>query len=247
MYRSLTGNISNQFSKNSFRKFLLAAGLLPFLFTQTDSPLTIISQPLPQTDCYGNLVQFTISVSGSVGALTFQWQRRPPGGIFADIIGENNSSISVYDIGMYGQNVDGTEYRVTLSDDNGTTTSNAAVLHINSITNLTPAIVNSVICYGGNIIYTVFIQGTAINYQWEFNNGSGWAEISDNSIFSGSGSPQLTISNATSTQTGSYRVSITFTTLNQPLSDPTCIETSFSRIRNLVVREPILTSPIFHR
>jgi hypothetical protein len=247
MYKSLTENIIDLFSKNSFRKFLLTAGLLPLLFMQTDSLLSIINQPLPQTDCYGNLVQFSISVSGSAGTLTFQWQRRPPSGTFTDMSGENSSTLSVYNIGMYGQNTDGTEYRVIVSDDNGSTISDPAVLHINSITNLTPAIVNSTICSGGNITYTASSQGSALSYQWESNTGSGWEAISDNSIFSGTNTPQLTISNATTAQNGSYRISITFSTLNQPASDPTCIETSFTRTRNLVVRPPLLTSPIYHR
>jgi hypothetical protein len=247
MYRGLTGNVIYQFSKNNFRKFLLKAGILLFLFIIADSTLNIITQPLPQTDCYGNLVQFSVSVSGSAGTLTYQWQRRPPAGTFSDLNGENSSTLSVYNIGMYGLNTDGTEYRVIVSDDNGTTTSDPAVLHINSITNLTPVVVNSIICYGGNITYTVFSQGEALSYQWESNTGSGWAPIYDNLFFSGTDTHQLTISNATTAQNGSYRISITFATLNQPLTDPTCIETSFSRVRTLVVRPQLLTSPIYHR
>lgn len=247
MYKSLTRNITDQFSKNSFRKFLLSAVLLPFLVTRTGFSLSIITQPLPQTDCYGNLVQFSILVTGSVGTLTFQWQRRPPSGIFSDMSGENSSVLSVYNIGMYGQNTDGTEYRVIVSDVNGSIISDPAVLHINTITNLIPAVVNSVICNGGNITYTVFSQGSALSYQWESNNGAGWSAISDNSIFSGTNTPQLKISNATTAQSGSYRISITFTTLNQPVTDPTCVETSFTRIRNLLVKYPIITSSIYHR
>jgi hypothetical protein len=247
MYMGLTGSISDLLNKNSFRRFLLIAGLSSLLFTPTDTAFIIINQPLPQTDCYGNLVQFSISVTGSVGISTFQWQRKPPGGVFADISGENNASLQVYNIGMYGLNTDGTEYRVIVTDDDGTTPSEPAVLHINAITNLTPAVVNSVICYAGNITYTVFTQGQALSYQWESNTGSGWSPLSDDPVFSGTTTSQLNIANATTAQNGSYRVSIIFATLNQPVSDPTCIETSYTRVRNLTVREPLLTSAIYHR
>jgi hypothetical protein len=64
--------------------------------------------------------------------------------------------------------------------------------------------------------------------------------LSDRGAYSGTATSQLTISNATTAQNGSYRVSVTFSTLNQPPGDPTCIETSFTRERNLVVREPLL-------
>lgn len=243
----LTGNNIDLFNKNGFRNFLLIASISSLLFTPTDTAFFIINQPLPQTDCYGNLVQFSVSVTGSVGIASFQWQRKPPGGAFADISGENSASLPVYNIGMYGLNTDGTEYRVIVSDDDGTTISDPAILHINAITNLTPAIVNSVICYGGNITYTVFTQGQTLSYQWEFSTGSGWIPLSDDPVFSGTATSRLIVSNATTAQNGSYRVSIIFSTLNQPLSDPTCIETSYTRVRNLTVRDPLLTSAIYHR
>lgn len=247
MYMSLTLGDTDLFYKNSMRKLLLTTGIFSLLFIQTDTALIIINQPLPQTDCYGNLVQFSISLNGSVGIVTFQWQRKPPGESFTNLPGENNASLAVYNIGMYGENTDGTEYRVVVSDDFGIVASEAAVLHVNSITNLTPAIVNSLICYGGEITYNVFSRGTALNYQWEFNNGSGWFDLSNNTIFSGSTTSQLNILNATTSESGSYRVKITFATLNQPVSDPVCVETSYTRVRNLTVREPVITSAIYHR
>jgi hypothetical protein len=113
-------------------------------------------------------------------------------------------------------------------------------LHINAITSLTPAVVNSTICSGGTISYRVAAQGDIAGFQWAWNNGSGWGYLSDGVSYSGTSASQLTISNATPAQSGSYRVSVTFTTLNQPPSDPTCIETSFTRNRNLLVRPPLL-------
>ena len=216
--------------------------MLPVTISMLAGQLTITSQPLPQTDCYGNHVDFSVAVTGSLGTVSYQWQQRPPNGNFSDVSGATSATLPIDNIGVNGQNVNGTEYRVLITDESGTISSDAALLSINSITSLTPVVVNSIICSGGNITYKVFTEGnvTSNGYQWSWNNGSGWTLISDGGPYSGTTSSQFTISNATTAQTGSYRVSVTFSTLNQPASDPTCIETSFTRERNLLVRELFL-------
>jgi large repetitive protein len=226
--------------------WMLGAIILPVSITQPASPLLIISQPLPQTDCYGNHVEFSVAVTGSAGIVHYQWQERPPGGEFSDITGATSALLSIDNIGVNSQNVNGTEYRVLITDDNGTITSDPALLSINSITSLTPVVVNSVICNGGGITYSVFTEGNVSSngYRWAWNNGSGWNYISDGGAYSGTTTSRLTISNATPAQNGSYRVSVTFSTLNQPPSDPTCIETSFTRERNIVVREPLIAPKV---
>jgi len=222
---------------------------LPGIIIQPVAPLTIISQPLPQSDCYGNHVEFSVAVSESAGTIFYQWQQRPPNGIFSDIRGASSALLSIDNIGVNGQNVNGTEYRVLISDDDGTICSEPALLSINSITSLMPAVVNSTICYGGSITYLVNTEGNVASngYHWSWNNGTGWIPLSDGGSYSGTNTSQLTISNSTSAQSGSYRISVTFTTLNQPRSDSTCIETSFSRQRNLAVRAPLLPLVIYHR
>jgi hypothetical protein len=211
--------------------------------------MIITSQPQPQTDCYGNHVEFSVGISESAGTVYYQWQQKPPGGSFSDISGANNSLLGIDNIGVNKQNIDGTEYRVLITDDNGTIISDPALLRVNSITGLTPAVVNSTICTGESIVYTVFIEGNVIDnrYLWSINTGSGWTYLADGGAYSGTTTSQLTISNSTTDQNGSYRVSVIFATLNQPSGDPTCIETSFTRERNLVVIEPPATSPIYHR
>jgi hypothetical protein len=214
----------------------------PEISPPPDETMTIISQPQPQTDCYGNHVEFSVTVDGTTGTVFYQWQQKSPGGNFSDIIGENSSLLSIDNIGVNGQNVNGTEYRVLITDETCTLISDPALLSINSITSLTPVVVNSTICSGGSIVYSVFTEGEVSNngYQWAWNNGSGWTFLSDGGAYSGTTTAQLTISNATTGQSGSYRVSVIFNTLNQPSGDPTCVETSFTRERNLVVREPLL-------
>lgn len=229
-------------SKVIIRKLWIGTG---FWVTGHALSMTIISQPLPQTDCYGNHVEFSVTISGAVGTVYYQWQQKPPGGNFSDITGANSALLNIDNIGVNKQNVNGTEYRVLITDDNGTIISDSALLTVNSITDLTPAVVNSTICSGGVIIYKVSAEGNLINigYQWSWNNGTGWTALSEGGAYTGINTAQLTISNATTAQKGSYRVSVTFATLNQPPADPTCVETSFTRERNLVVRD-ILSPPV---
>lgn len=213
------------------------------IFDYPTLTLNIITQPLPQTDCYGNKVEFSVTVSGSVGTTTYQWQQKPPNGLFTDITGARSSTLNIDKIGVNGINVDGTEYRVIVSDNNSKLTSNSAVLHINSISPLLPKVVNSTICLGGNYSYSAPVTGAVVSYQWAINKGLGWTNISDNSNYSGVDKSKLSILNATTAQSGSYRISVTFQTLNQSDGYPTCIVTS-NESRNLIVREELVAPVI---
>lgn len=241
---SVLNAIGEMACKPHILKMLLGANILAFSPAES---MIITSQPQPQTDCYGNHVEFSVTVSETEGTVYYQWQQKPPGESFSDITGANNSLLAIDNIGVNKQNVNGTEYRVLVTDDNGTITSDPALLMVNSITGLTPAVVNSTICTGESINYNVFTEGDIFNnrYLWSLNTGSGWTYLSDGGAYSGTTTSQLTISNSTTAQNGSYRVSVIFTALNQPSGDPTCIETSFTRERNLVVREPLVPPAVF--
>jgi hypothetical protein len=80
-------------------------------------------------------------------------------------------------------------------------------------------------------------------YEWSFNNGTGWNPLTDGINYSGTGTSKLSVSAATAAQSGSYHVTVTFSTLNQPSGITTCVETSWSRERNLVVRD-LFVSPV---
>ena len=204
-----------------------------------NSPPAISVQPSPQTNCYGNQVEFSVTITGTIGTVTYQWQEKPPSGSFSDITGANSSSLTINNIGMNGQNVDGTEYQVIITDDCGSVTSAPALLSINTITDITPDNTNTTVCSGGSIIYSVTTQGTVVSYQWLKQNGTNWDPISDGINYSGTTTSQLSISNATPAQSGSYRVSVTFSTLNQPPGFSTCVETSSTMERDLTVQEPL--------
>ena len=217
-------------------------GTATVIISQPSQPHTITTQPLDQTDCYGNTVEISVEAAGTVGEITYQWQSRPPGGSFTDISGENSSFLTIYDIGVNGQNIDGTEYQVLITDDCGTITSEPALLSINAVTGLSGS-VNLTICSGEGTAYSVSTHGSVVGYQWSFNEGTSWLPVSDGGAFSGTISQQLTISDATTAETGSYRVSVMFHTLNQPPEYPTCVITTHTRNRNLTVL-PAISPPV---
>jgi len=214
-------------------------GTATIVIGQPEHPMEIISQPLDQTDCYANTVEFSVETAGSVGDVTYQWQSRPSGSEFSNIPGETFSLLTVHDIGVNGENVDGTEYRVLITDDCNTITSEPGLLSINAVTGLSGS-VNLTICSGESTAYEVSTRGIVTGYQWSLNDGTGWVSIYDGGAYSGTNTSRLTISDATPTETGGYRVSVTFSTLNQPDGYPTCVVTTHTRNRNLTVLPPVV-------
>ncbi|MDY0100226.1 MAG: SprB repeat-containing protein, partial [Bacteroidales bacterium] len=171
--------------------------------SQPDHPLEITVQPADQTDCYGNVIDFIVSVNGIVGTPSYQWQYMPPGGDFSNIGGSGGPVLNVPDIGVSGENVDGSQYRVIVTDACQSVDSDAALLSINAITNLTPVVVNSTICSGAGISYEVFTRGDVTEYQWSRLDGSNWTPISNGGAYSGANTSRLIISDATTEQTSS--------------------------------------------
>lgn len=206
---------------------------------QPDHPMEFSVQPPDQTDCYGNTVEFSAAVAGFAGAVYYQWQSRPPGGEFTDITGETSPDLVVHEIGVSGLNIHGTEYRLIASDNCSTTASEPALLEINTVTGLTGP-VNLTICSGNGTSYEVSTRGNVTGYQWSFNDGTGWLPINDGPTYTGTTSQLLVISDATPEQTGGYRVSVTFLTLNQPEGYPDCVVTTHTRNRNLTVLPPVV-------
>jgi len=226
-----------------FLKLLLVAGCLLLVVPGHGQTCAItVTHPSDQTDCYGNTVEFSVEAAGAVSGILYQWQSRQPGGNFTSISGANSSTLTINEIGVNGLNTNGTEYRVLVTDDCTTITSEPALLSINSVTGLTGS-VNLTICSGEGTAYEVSTYGPVIGYLWSFNNGTGWLPLSDGGAFSGVTSQQLTISDASIAETGSYRVSVTFNTLNQPPEYPTCVITTHTRNRNLTVM-PVILPPV---
>jgi hypothetical protein len=212
-----------------------------------------IADPLPQTDCYGNTVNFSTEVTGNFGSISsYRWESRSPSGSWTTISdltniiqGSSTSTLTIHEIGVNNLNRDGTEYRVIAVTTNcGPLTTNPAVLHINSINSIDPDDQNPNICQGEDYDLTVSATGAVISYQWKFNDGSGLVSLTNNGTYSGTNTSHLTIANATPAQTGDYRVTISFQTINQDgHPTDTCIRTSTLTRHLTVSPSPTISGP----
>lgn len=210
-----------------------------FTITITSSPPVISVQPANQTDCKGSSVVFGVTVTGGIAPFTYTWQRKLPADVsFTNIPADPEityptaSTMEVFNIGS-ANNPDLTQYKVIITDACGNITSNAATLRVNDITGITPVTVNTQICEGGSASYTVTTSIVPLSYQW-LKDG---VPLANGSVYSGATSATLTITNATTSQSGSYQVQVTFsiTVPNNNGSGATSCNLTSTMSRNLLV------------
>lgn len=213
--------------------------------TVTVNPKPVITtQPIDQTDCKGNDVDFTAAYS-AVGSVNYQWQSSTDGGAnWNDISGANGSSsfspiiLSLSNIGVDGLSVNQTRYRLIITDGNGcSTTSNSAILTVNSITAITGS-TTSTLCEGQNISFTASTAGVSpISFQWVKHTSSGnWDDVPDATT------QTISFANITIAEAGEYKVRAIFSiTVPNNNYSTTCTETNDDIIRILVVN-PLSTS-----
>jgi len=191
----------------------------------TPGTLTISVQPADQTDCKGNKVTYSVVAKGG-SILHYLWKRkRPTDAAFASFSAADSTKLAVYNIGTGTEAPDGTLYQVTVADQSGTVTSRQALLTVNQITGIAPVgIATFTVNEGENLSFNVLTSGNPPStFQWIKKFGSSdWRDLTDNSTISGSRSVQLTFSKIALSDSGVYKVRVTFPTMN----GDQCTETS---------------------
>ncbi len=146
----------------------------------------ITVQPLGSTICSGNNTSFTVTATGT--SLTYQWQ-----------VNDGSGWVNVSNAGIYSgattnslnlttatTAVHNYQYRCVVSGAcTPATTSAGAVLVVNALPAITAQPSASTICEGGNTTFSIGATGTGLTYQWQVNNGSGWANLSNAGIYNG--------------------------------------------------------------
>jgi hypothetical protein len=131
----------------------------------------ITAQPIASTVCAGADATFTVSATGT--GLTYQWQEDAGLG-FANIAGATSASYTV----TAATSMNGYLYRVIISGTcSPSVTSNTVALTVNDAPNITTQPVAETVCPGDDATFSVVASGAGLTYQWQENDGSGYADI----------------------------------------------------------------------
>jgi hypothetical protein len=203
-----------------------------------DHPITITEQPISQTDCYYNTVVFRVGFA-STGSINYQWESNAGSGwtLYGSLGNTSISPIklSIDNIGANGINLDGTLYRVILSDEYDTIVSQTAILTVNEISGISPKNTQTVLCVGGNFSFTANTAGLLpISYQWLRNGNPLTDGILNGITISGSNTPSLNVTNASTSESGSYQIRVIYNVFDGVSIGKTCQITS-QLTRNVTV------------
>lgn len=133
----------------------------------------ISSQPTDQRVCADDNVTFNVAALTPPAIDSYQWQVDDGSG-FSDMAGQNGASLSF--TAQDGMN--GNLYRVIVENACGTTTSDEALLTVDTPPTITQQPVSQTICEGDDVSFTAIADGRpAPDISWEVNNGSGWQTL----------------------------------------------------------------------
>ncbi|HLV93571.1 MAG TPA: chitobiase/beta-hexosaminidase C-terminal domain-containing protein, partial [Candidatus Acidoferrales bacterium] len=157
-------------------------------------PPTITTQPANQTVLVGQTATFSVVATGTA-PLTYQWAENTGSG-FNNISGANSSS---YTTPPTTSADNGTIFEVTVSNAQGSATSNPATLTANTAPpTITTQPANQSVIIGQTATFSVVATGTApLTYQWTANTGSGFNNISGATSSSYTTPPAMSTDNGT--------------------------------------------------
>lgn len=197
-----------------------------WLSVASPGPLRIIVQPTDQSDCKGNKVTYSVVTEGGNGPIHYQWKRKRVGDTGFTPFGARDSvKLPVYNIGIGVEAPDKTQYQVIVTDQDSTITSVTVTLLVNQITGISPTGVATYnLNQGDNVAFKVLSSGSnPLAFQWIKRYGlNDWRDLPDNSTVSGSNSAQFTLRKVALADSGTYKVRVTFPTIN----GNQCTETS---------------------
>lgn len=204
----------------------------------------ITTTPANATVCEGNPAVFVSSATGT--AISYQWQVNSGAG-FSNL---SNAGIysgvttNILSISSTTAAMNGYTYRVVVSGTCTPAAMASAQLNVNTapVINLQP--VNNATCNGSLAILSINASGTGITYQWQVNNGAGFANIANVAPYAGATTATLGITTNASLNGYTYRCivsgtcpstltsnTVTLTVLSlpaiatQPVNTAACINT----------------------
>ncbi|MFQ5430000.1 MAG: immunoglobulin domain-containing protein, partial [Phycisphaerae bacterium] len=168
-------------------------------------PPQVLGHPADQTQCPGDSVLFVAQATGT--ALSYQWQSDNGSGFAdltddADLDGALTDRLSIANLTPARVGV----YRCVISGDCGTpVATDPAVLVLEDVVTLDAQPADVVVCPGGVATFHVIASGTAPSYQWQFNGGAAFENLTDGGTISGASSDTLSIIHVDASAAGLYR------------------------------------------
>jgi hypothetical protein len=217
--------------------------------TSTAAILTVNAAPAITTPpaatnvCVGGNTSFSVIATGA--GLTYQWQISVNGGVtwnnvVASAIFSNVTTATLNITGATAA-MNNNQFRVVVSGtcNPAATSAPGAVLTVNAVTAITAQPPNRTVCAGVTTTFTVTSAGAGLIYQWQENQGAGFANLVDGGIYSGSATPTLTLSGVTAAMTGyTYQCIVTGTCGNATSN----IGTLTVNVSPTITTQPVATS-----
>lgn len=167
------------------------------------TPAPVISQhPQAASVCAGGTASFTVAAGGD-GPLTYQWQKDQAnianGGHYS---GTTTPVLTV----SSANSSDAASYRCVVSNPWGSTLSNGATLTVRAITSITQQPSSVVTSPGTTASFAVTATGDGtLSYRWQKDG----VDLADNAVYAGATTANLTVSNCTTNEVGTYRCLVT--------------------------------------
>ncbi|MES2653155.1 MAG: YDG domain-containing protein [Bacteroidota bacterium] len=214
------------------------SAILSFTTTATPAP-SITAQPSSSTICALGSTTFSITATN---ATSYQWQVNNGSGFSnvpnaAPYSGVTTSTLTITSAAAA---LTAYQYRcVATGSTSPAATSNAVTLTVNAAPSITGQPSNSSIVAGATTTFSATVSN-ATGYQWQVDNGGGFANVPNSAPYSGVTTSTLTITGATVGISGyQYRV----------VASGSCTPTATSTARTLTVTPAgvlLSTSPTLH-
>ncbi len=151
--------------------------------TVNTSPVITVP-PVATVTCEGSNTFFSVTATGA--ALTYQWQVNIGSG-FADIANTGvytNANTSTLNITGALASMNNYTYRCVIGGTcTPSVTSTVVSLTVRTLPTVTTQPSNVTLCAGATATFTIAATGSGISYQWQENQGSGWANVSNGGVY----------------------------------------------------------------
>lgn len=197
---------------------------------------TIVSNPINTTVCNGDPVSFSVNVTATNPG--YQWQVHDGTGYYnlTNTGIYSNVNTATLNISSATAGINGYGYRCVVTGVCAPVTviSATASLTIGTAIPVVAQPANTTICSGGTAMFSVVTAGASVSYQWQVNTGSGFANVTNGTDYSGATTAALSVLNTPlGFSTYQYRCVLS----------NSCVSPFFTNVATLSVQQsPIITA-----